>query len=313
MANHDPALARAIDQAQRALADRNLQPDVSSWFDSISHTATHRVREPSGRHAAWIDPVAQFDPATGRLDFAPAEPLLAERTRLDLIVDWVLETHVHADHLSAGAWLRAQCGAKLGIGARIGEVQQHFSAVFSIDAQAEHLSQSFDHGFADGEQFSIGALPVTVLHVPGHTPACVAYLIGDALFVGDTLFMPDYGTARCDFPGGDARALFQSIQRLLQLPEQTRVFLCHDYKSEQRAEYCWQTSIGAERHNIHLQRYPDEAGFVAMREQRDQTLDAPRLLLPSVQFNLRGGRLPPADTNHRRFFKLPISCDASEW
>jgi glyoxylase-like metal-dependent hydrolase (beta-lactamase superfamily II) len=221
-----------------------------------------------------------------------------------LTIDWVLETHAHADHLSAAPYVKLKTGAKVGIGEHIRKVQKIFRPVFNaLDVSGD--GSEFDHLFTDGETFRIGDLDATVIYTPGHTPACVSYKVGDAVFIGDTLFMPDYGTARADFPGGDARELYHSIRKLLELPEDTRVFVCHDYKPEGRDHYAWETTIGAERQNLHIAGKSEDE-FVAMREARDAKLAAPLLLLPSIQTNIRAGKLPPADSNGVTYFKIPV-------
>ncbi len=283
-------------------------PQVISLFDEATFTATHLVFDPVTRAAAIINSVLDFDPASGRTSHASAEKLVALVAEHGLLVDWILETHAHADHLSAAPWLQEKLGGKIGIGCEICHVQQVFGGIFNEAADFARDGSQFDHLFADGERFSIGNLQAIALHVPGHTPADMAYVIGDAAFVGDTLFMPDYGTARTDFPGGDARTLFRSIRRLMTLPATTRVFLCHDYKAPGRETFVYQTNIAAERGgNIHVHDGVTEDDFVAMREARDKTLAMPRLILPSVQVNIRAGHLPPAEANGTRYLKLPLN------
>ncbi len=282
------------------------QPRVHAQFDEATHTVSYVVWDPATRRAAIIDPVLDYDHRTGRVSHRSADDLLGFVADQGLSVDWVLETHAHADHLSAAPYLKEKTGAPIGIGARITEVQRTFAPVFGLD-DVSGDGREFDRLFRDGETIAIGGLQVEVMHTPGHTPACVSYRIGEAVFVGDTLFMPDYGTARADFPGGDARTLYRSIHRLLALPDATRLYLCHDYKAPGRDHFAWETTVGEEKtHNIHVGGGVDEASFVAMREARDATLAAPVLLLPSLQVNIRAGRLPDPDRDGRRFLKIPL-------
>lgn len=285
-----------------------MNPRVHPFFHPESNTWSYIVVEPDGRAAAVIDPVLDFDSKAGRVATTAAERLLAFVREHALDVRWILETHAHADHLSAGHWLKAQWPeATLAIGEGIRTVQKTFRPIFNLDAQFPIDGSQFDHLFVDGERFRIGALEARVLAVPGHTSDSNAYLIGDALFTGDSLFMPDGGTARCDFPGGDAYTLFRSIRRLFeQLPDDTRVFVCHDYGPGGREVAC-ETTIGAQkRENIHVREGTEEAQFVAMREARDATLAMPTLLLPAVQVNIRAGELPAPEGNGVRYLKLPI-------
>lgn len=282
------------------------QPRVHAQFDEATHTVSYVVWDPATRRAAIIDPVLDYDHRTGRVSHRSADDLLGFVADQGLSVDWVLETHAHADHLSAAPYLKEKTGAPIGIGARITEVQRTFAPVFGLD-DVSGDGREFDRLFRDGETIAIGGLQVEVMHTPGHTPACVSYRIGEAVFVGDTLFMPDYGTARADFPGGDARTLYRSIHRLLALPDATRLYLCHDYKAPGRDHFAWETTVGEEKtRNIHVGGGVDEASFVAMREARDATLAAPVLLLPSLQVNIRAGRLPDPDRDGRRFLKIPL-------
>ena len=282
------------------------QPRVHAQFDEATHTVSYVVWDPATRRAAIIDPVLDYDHRTGRVSHRSADDLLGFVADQGLSVDWVLETHAHADHLSAAPYLKEKTGAPIGIGARITEVQRTFAPVFGLD-DVSGDGREFDRLFRDGETIAIGGLQVEVRHTPGHTPACVSYRIGEAVFVGDTLFMPDYGTARADFPGGDARTLYRSIHRLLALPDATRLYLCHDYKAPGRDHFAWETTVGEEKtRNIHVGGGVDEASFVAMREARDATLAAPVLLLPSLQVNIRAGRLPDPDRDGRRFLKIPL-------
>lgn len=304
----DTALDRARAQILEAQAGRRPCPEVRAWFDPATHTVTYRVADPASKAAAIIDSVLDFDPAAARCTQQSADAVIADTLAGGWQVQWQLETHAHADHLSAAPYLQQKLGGKIGIGKQITDVQAVFSRAFNIEPELIADGRQFDHLFADGETFGIGGLDVVVLHVPGHTPACVAYVIGDAVFVGDTLFMPDYGTARCDFPGGDAARLFRSIRRLLQLPESTRVFLCHDYQAPGRDFFAWETTIAAQKqNNVHVHDGITEAEFVAMREARDRQLGMPKLLLPSVQVNIRAGRLPPAEANGVHYLKLPLN------
>lgn len=282
------------------------QPRVHAQFDEATHTVSYVVWDPATCRAAIIDPVLDYDHRTGRVSHRSADDLLGIVADQGLSVDWVLETHAHADHLSAAPYLKEKTGAPIGIGARITEVQRTFAPVFGLD-DVSGDGREFDCLFRDGETFALGGLEVEVMHTPGHTPACVSYRIGEAVFVGDTLFMPDYGTARADFPGGDARTLYRSIHRLLALPDATRLYLCHDYKAPGRDHFAWETTVGEEKtRNIHVGGGVDEASFVAMREARDATLAAPVLLLPSLQVNIRAGRLPDPDRDGRRFLRIPL-------
>ena len=282
------------------------QPRVHAQFDEATHTVSYVVWDPATRRAAIIDPVLDYDHRTGRVSHRSADDLLGFVADQGLSVDWVLETHAHADHLSAAPYLKEKTGAPIGIGARITEVQRTFAPVFGLD-DVSGDGREFDRLFRDGNTIALGGLQVEVMHTPGHTPACVSYRIGEAVFVGDTLFMPDYGTARADFPGGDARTLYRSIHRLLALPDATRLYLCHDYKAPGRDHFAWETTVGEEKtRNIHVGGGVDEASFVAMREARDATLAAPVLLLPSLQVNIRAGRLPDPDRDGRRFLRIPL-------
>ena len=282
------------------------QPRVHAQFDEATHTVSYVVWDPATCRAAIIDPVLDYDHRTGRVSHRSADDLLGFVADQGLSVDWVLETHAHADHLSAAPYLKEKTGAPIGIGARITEVQRTFAPVFGLD-DVSGDGREFDRLFRDGQTIALGGLQVEVMHTPGHTPACVSYRIGEAVFVGDTLFMPDYGTARADFPGGDARTLYRSIHRLLALPDATRLYLCHDYKAPGRDHFAWETTVGEEKtRNIHVGGGVDEASFVAMREARDAALAAPVLLLPSLQVNIRAGRLPDPDRDGRRFLKIPL-------
>jgi glyoxylase-like metal-dependent hydrolase (beta-lactamase superfamily II) len=284
-----------------------MQPEVLGFFDPDTFTVSYLVIDPATRRSAIIDSVLDFDPASGRTAQRSADRLLSVIAERGLSVEWILETHVHADHLSAADRLKAKLGARLGIGAEVGTVQKTFARIFNTGADFKPDGSQFDALFMDGARFAIGNLQATILHTPGHTPACISYLIGDAVFVGDTLFMPDYGTARCDFPGGDAAVLYRSIQRLFTLPPETRMFLCHDYKAPGRDDYRWETTVGAQKAgNVHVHDGVTEAEFVAMRTARDATLAMPRLILPAVQVNMRAGRLPEPEANGVRYLKLPL-------
>lgn len=282
------------------------QPFIKAFFDEPTKTISYLVGDPATRIAAVIDPVLDFDLASGEVDTRSAERILAFADEDGWQIAIVLETHAHADHLSAAPFIKAHTGAWIGIGAHIRDVQRIFRAVFAM-TELKTDGSDFDRLFDDGERFQIGDLAVEVLHVPGHTPADVAYLIGDAAFVGDTLFMPDYGTARADFPGGDARTLYRSIRRLLSLPGETRLFLCHDYKASGRDEYRWETTVDEQRRSsVHVHDAVSEDAFVAMREQRDAGLAVPRLLLPSIQVNIRAGRFHEAADNGVTYLRIPV-------
>ncbi|RRN63570.1 MBL fold metallo-hydrolase [Caulobacter sp. 602-1] len=305
----DTALAEATSIIEQALGAPASRPQVRAFFDEATFTVSYVVRDPASSTCAIIDSVLDYDPASGRTAHDSADAVIAYVRDQGLEVAWQLETHAHADHLSAAPFLQNALGGRLAIGEKIVQVQETFGDLFNAGPRFARDGRQFDHLFHDGERFSIGALQGLALHVPGHTPACMAYVIGDAVFVGDTLFMPDYGTARCDFPGGDAATLFSSIQRLLALPDATRVFLCHDYKAPGREVFAWETTIGAQRHNnVHVHEGVAQAEFVALREARDRTLDMPRLILPSVQVNMRGGHFPEPEDNGVRYLKIPLNA-----
>ena len=281
---------------------------VKTFFDEPTFTASHVAYDPATRRAAIIDSVLDFDPDSGRTSTRSAEAIVAFVESEKLAVDYLLETHAHADHLSAAPFLQQKLGGAIGIGREIVTVQTTFGKLFNFESEFARDGSQFDRLFSDGDHFSLGEIPAMALHVPGHTPADVAYVIGDAAFIGDTLFMPDYGTARADFPGGDARQLYRSIRRLLSLPDETRVFLCHDYKAPGRSAYAWETSVADERRaNVHVHDGVGEEDFVTMRVARDKTLELPHLILPSVQVNVRGGRLPPPESNGVSYLKLPLN------
>jgi glyoxylase-like metal-dependent hydrolase (beta-lactamase superfamily II) len=281
-------------------------PQIRAFFDQATNTISYLVADPVTHRAAVIDPVLDFDPRNGTVDIRSVEAILAAANEEKLTIEWVLETHAHADHLSGAPYVKSKTGARIGIGEHIKDVQRIFRPVFNAqDLRTD--GSDFDRLFTDGETFGIGELVVEVLHTPGHTPADLSYKIGDAVFVGDTLFMPDYGTARADFPGGDAHQLYRSIQRLLKLPGETRLFMCHDYKAPGRDEYAWETTVRDEReNNVHLRNGVTEDAFVAMRQARDATLAAPTLLLPSIQVNIRAGRFPEAESNGVHYLLLPV-------
>ena len=283
-------------------------PDVRGFFDPATHTVTYLVSDPATGQAAIIDPVLDFDAPSARTSTRSIDAVMAALRSEGLKLALVLETHAHADHLTAAAHLRATTGVSIGIGGRITQVQSAFGSLFGAD-DVRPDGAIFDHLYADGDAFALGDLKVEVIHTPGHTPACVSYRIGDAVFTGDTLFMPDYGTARTDFPGGDARTLYRSIQRLLTLPDETRIFVGHDYLPQGRTDYRFETTVAEQRaHNIHIGGGVSEDAFVAMREARDATLGAPQLILPSLQVNIRAGDLPPPDANGQRYLRLPLNA-----
>jgi glyoxylase-like metal-dependent hydrolase (beta-lactamase superfamily II) len=283
-------------------------PIVTSFFDEPTNTFSYVVQDPASRACAVLDSVLDFDYAAGHTDVKSADAIIAFIREHELEVAWILETHVHADHLSAAPYLHQKLGGRTGIGARITEVQEIFGKAFNAGTDFARDGSQFDRLFEEGDTFAIGGLEGRVLHTPGHTPACLTYVIGDAAFVGDTLFMPDYGTAHCDFPGGDAATLFRSIQKVLALPSETRLFLCHDYKSPDRDTYHHETSVAEQRaDNIHVHEGVSEEDFVKLRTERDATLGMPRLILPSVQVNMRAGEMPPAEENGQVYLKVPIN------
>ncbi|GAB3626066.1 beta-lactamase [Pandoraea terrae] len=287
---------------------QRTSPHIEAFFDTGTSTVTYVVFDRPGGRAAIIDPVLDYDPKAGRTHTGSAERVLAFVREHALTVDWILETHAHADHLSSAHHLQSAVGGKIAIGAQIRQVQGVFTKLFHLDAEMSMDGSQFDHLFEDNETFTIGALEAQALFVPGHTPADMAYRIGDAVFVGDTLFMPDVGTARCDFPGGDAHTLYRSIRRLLELPGDTRLFMCHDYPPASR-EAAWVTTVAEQRRaNIHVHDGIDESAFVAMRKARDATLDMPMLILPAVQVNIRAGAMPPPEANGTRYLKIPVNA-----
>lgn len=303
----DTHIETAIQQVDAALASKRL-PVVRTFFDEATFTATHVVHDPETMRAAVIDSVLDFDQPSGRTSHASADAVIDYVRAEGLTVDWLLETHAHADHLSDAPYIQKVLGGTLVIGSEIRTVQGVFAKIFNEPASFAQDGSQFDRLIEDGERFTLGGIDAIALHVPGHTPACMAYVIGDAVFVGDTLFMPDYGTARADFPGGDAGTLFRSIRRLMKLPEPTRVFLCHDYKAPNRDQFVWETTIGAEKTgNVHVHEGVNEDEFVSMREARDATLGMPRLILPSLQVNIRAGHMPEPEDNGVSYLKLPLN------
>jgi len=280
-------------------------PEIRGFFDDQTNTITYLVWESVSSQAAVIDPVLDYDPIDGTVDTRSAEKVLGAAEELGLTITHVLETHAHADHLSAAPLFKAKTGASIGIGIHIRDVQKVFRPMFCAEDMKVDGSD-FDLLLSDGDRIAVGGLEIEVIETPGHTAADVSYRVGDAVFVGDTLFMPDYGTARTDFPGGDARLLYRSIQKLLELPPETRLFMCHDYKAPGREDYRWETTVAEERRNVHLAACVTEDEFVAMREARDATLSTPKLLLPSIQVNIRAGRLPPAEENGVSYLRIPV-------
>jgi glyoxylase-like metal-dependent hydrolase (beta-lactamase superfamily II) len=284
-------------------------PEIKAFFDADTYTVSYVVSDPETRRAAIIDSVLDFDSASGRTSTRSADQIIEHVRARQLTVDWILETHVHADHLSAAPYLQKQLGGTIGIGNHVTHVQAVFSDLFDAEPEFARDGSQFGHLFEDGETFSIGNLQADAIWTPGHTPACMVYHIADTAFVGDTLFMPDFGTARCDFPGGDAATLYHSVQKIYALPDETRLFMCHDYKAPGRDHFAWETTVGEQKAgNIHLNAATTEADFVKMRTERDATLDMPRLILPSVQINMRAGNLPPPAPNGVRYLKLPLDA-----
>lgn len=285
-----------------------VRPDVTGFFDPDTNTISYVVKDPASTACAIVDSVLDIDYAAGRLSTKSADAIVAHVRDRGLTVEWLIETHVHADHLSAAPYLQQQLGGKIGIGDRITVVQDTFGKVFNEGTEFRRDGSQFDRLFKDGDTYEIGGMTAVAWHTPGHTPACMTHIVGDAAFVGDTLFMPDGGTARADFPGGDARELFRSIKRVLSLPATTRLFMCHDYAPGGR-EIRWETTVGAEREaNVHVRDGIDEDAFVAMRTARDATLGMPRLIIPSLQVNMRAGQMPPKDEDGRQFLKVPVNA-----
>ncbi len=285
-----------------------MNPDVTAFFDEGTNTLTYVLSEPGGPAAAIIDSVLDYDAASGRTDTRAAAAVVAFVQGRGLRVDWILETHVHADHLSAAPWLQEQVGGKIGIGAKITVVQDTFGKIFNEGTRFQRDGSQFDRLFAEGDTFDIGSIPVRVMHTPGHTPACLTYVAGDAAFVGDTLFMPDSGTARCDFPGGSAQEMWESVQRILALPDATRIFVCHDYKAPGRDRFAWESTVAAQKAlNVHVGAGRPSADFVALRQARDATLSMPRLIVPSLQINMRAGHTPEPEDNGTVYLKVPLN------
>jgi len=288
--------------------DLSVRPEAVPFFDPETNTISYVVRDPASTACAVIDSVMDFDYASGRISFGHADAIIAFVREKGWTVEWLIETHAHADHLSAAPYIQRQLGGKLGIGENIRIVQEVFGKVFNEGTEFQRDGSQFDRLFRDGDSYMIGTMEAHAIHTPGHTPACMTHVVGDAAFVGDTLFMPDGGSARADFPGGDARTLYRSIQRVLALPRETRLFMCHDYGPNGR-DIQWETTVGAEiDHNIHVGTGISEDRFVEMREARDRTLQMPRLIIPSLQVNIRGGELPPKDESGRTFLKVPVNA-----
>lgn len=305
---NDIHLARAAEQVHAVLRGEIRAPHVKAFFDEPTFTASYVVHDPATKVAAIIDSVLDFDQPSGRTSHESANAMIAYVRAENLKVAWLLETHAHADHLSAAPYLQERLGGQLVIGAEIVTVQTVFGRIFNEGSRFARDGSQFDILLEDGDTLMIGEIPLIALHVPGHTPADMAYIIGDAVFTGDTMFMPDYGSARADFPGGDARQLYRSIRRLMKLPDQSRVFLCHDYKAPNRDEYAWETTMLAERAgNVHVHEGVSEEAFVEMRTRRDAMLEMPKLILPSIQINMRGGRMPEPEDNGISYLKLPLN------
>lgn len=285
-----------------------MNPAVHAFFDEATNTITYVLREPEGRACAVVDSVLDFDYASGRTDTRSADAVIAFIREHDLKLEWVLETHVHADHLSAAPYIQERLGGQIGIGERITVVQETFGKIFNEGTRFQRDGSQFDRLFQEGDSFMIGQMRGDVLHTPGHTPACLTYVIGDAAFVGDTLFMPDFGTARCDFPGGSAEVMFDSVQKILSLPEATRIFVGHDYKAPGRDQYAWESTVGEQKaRNVHVGAGRSKEDFVAMRQKRDATLAMPRLIIPSLQVNMRAGQFPEPEENGTSYLKVPVN------
>lgn len=285
-----------------------MTPKVTGFFDDATNTISYVVQDPKGSACAIVDSVLDFDYASGRTDTRSADAIIAFVTEHGLDVQWLLETHVHADHLSAAPYLQEALGGKIGIGDRIQIVQDTFGKVFNEGTEFQRDGSQFDKLFVEGDSFHIGQMRADVLHTPGHTPACLTYVIGDAAFVGDTLFMPDFGTARCDFPGGSSADLYDSVQKILALPDETRIFVGHDYKAPGRDDYAWETTVGEQKaRNVHVGGDATKDRFVEMRDARDATLAMPKLIIPSLQVNMRAGQMPPADKDGKVFLKVPVN------
>jgi len=285
-----------------------MRPDVHAFFDEATNTITYLLREPNGRACAVVDSVLDFDYASGRTDTRSADAVIGYIRSEGLDLQWVLETHVHADHLSAAPYIQEALGGQIGIGAQISVVQETFGKVFNEGTRFARDGSQFDRLFRDGDSLMIGQMRVDVMHTPGHTPACLSYVAGDAAFVGDTLFMPDFGTARCDFPGGSAAVMFDSVQRLLALPDATRIFVGHDYKAPGRDSFAWESTVGAQKAlNVHIGAGRSREDFVALREKRDSTLAMPRLIIPALQINMRAGQMPEPEDNGLSYLKVPLN------
>ena len=309
MSSHDTNLGAATEQILRARHNEALRPTIAGFFDEATNTVSYVVHDAASGEAAIIDSVLDYEAASGRTSNGSADRIVEYVTSKNLKVTWLIETHAHADHISAAPYLQEKLGGKLSIGREIIRVQDVFGKLFNDGTEFQRDGSQFDHLFDDGETFSIGKLEGIALHVPGHTPADMAFIIGDAAFVGDTIFMPDFGTARADFPGGDAAQLYTSIRRLLSLPDETRLFLCHDYKAPGRSDYAWETTVKQQREqNIHIKDGVTQAEFVEMRTNRDRTLAMPTLIMPSVQVNIRGGRLPDPEDNGVSYIKIPVNA-----
>ncbi|MFO1107025.1 MAG: MBL fold metallo-hydrolase [Amaricoccus sp.] len=287
--------------------DMTVHPEVTAFFDPATNTISYVVKDPKSDACAIVDSVMDIDYAAGRISYRHADEIIAFVEKHRLRVEWLLETHVHADHLSAAPYIQGRLGGKLGIGANITVVQETFGKIFNEGTEFQRDGSQFDRLFEDGDTYTIGTMKAFAIHTPGHTPACMTHVIGDAAFVGDTLFMPDGGSARADFPGGDAGTLYDSIQTVLALPDTMRLFMCHDYAPNGR-DIQWETTVGDEKaHNIHVGQGTTREAFVAMREARDATLDMPKLIIPSLQVNMRAGELPPPDESGKRFLKVPVN------
>ena len=305
----DGTIAFLRGRDQRSEDNIMTKPKVKAFFDEATYTVSYVVEDPATGSCAVVDSVLDYDPASGRTDRHSADAIIEHIQANNLTLQWILETHVHADHLSAAPYLKTRLGGQIAIGNHITDVQAIFGDVFNAEQEFRRDGGQFDTLLKDGDAFAIGELKARAMHTPGHTPACMTYVIGDAAFVGDTLFMPDFGTARTDFPGGNAGTLYRSIQKIFQLPPETRLFMCHDYQAPGRDTYAWETTVAEERaQNIHVHDGISEEEFVKMREQRDATLDMPTLILPSVQVNMRAGQMPPAENNGTRYLKIPVDA-----
>jgi glyoxylase-like metal-dependent hydrolase (beta-lactamase superfamily II) len=287
--------------------DMSIRPEVTGFFDPATNTISYVVKDPASDACAIVDSVMDIDYAAGRISYAHADEIIAFVQKNRLRVEWLIETHVHADHLSAAPYIQARLGGKLGIGANITVVQETFGKIFNEGTEFQRDGSQFDRLFEDGDTYTIGTMRAFAMHTPGHTPACMTHVVGDAAFVGDTLFMPDGGSARADFPGGDAGTLYDSIQKVLALPDEMRLFMCHDYGPNGR-DIQWETTVGAEKaHNVHLGGGATREAFIKFRTERDATLDMPKLIIPSLQVNMRAGELPPPDESGKRFLKVPVN------